>query len=192
MKAFPIKDFPEYYVTNTGDIYSCQIFHNPDGRIRKLKFTETKDGYLRVSLSDSEHKKHLRLVHRLVAEAFIPNPEHKSDVNHIDGNKQNNYISNLEWTTRSENILHAYRKLRKKPNCPNTGKIGKESTRALVIQQIKDGKIVAEYYGAREASRKTGIGIRSIYQCCSGRSKSGYGYQWQYKKVLANKKKLCI
>ena len=191
MKAFLIKDFPEYYITDTGNVYSRQTFHNPDGRIKKLKPSKTKTGYLRVWLYDSKHKKHIRFVHRLTAEAFIPNPKNKSDVNHIDGNKQNNNVQNLEWTTRSENIKHAYRSLGKKPNCPNINKLGKESRVAIIVLQIKNTKVIAEFYGVREAARKTGFGIRSIYQCCNGRSKSAYGYQWQYKKTLAIQKKFC-
>lgn len=182
-KAFPIKDFPEYYITDTGNVFSRQTSRNPDGRIKKLKLTKTKNGYLRVCLSDANHKKHILFIHRLVAQAFIPNPENKPCVNHIDGNKENNCISNLEWCSYSENNVHAYRVLGKKPNCPNTNRVGKDSTRAIIVQQIKDGKVIAEFYGVREASRKTGIGIRSIYQCCSGRSKSGHGFQWLYKNI---------
>lgn len=181
MKAFPIKDFPDYYITDTGDVYSRQYYRNPNGRIRKLKPSLGKTGYLRVCLYDKNRKKHMRLVHRLVACAFIPNPENKCEINHIDGNKQNNNVFNLEWATRSENILHAYKELGKKPNCPNTNKIGKDSTIFKTVQQIQDGTIIAEFCGAREASRATGIYVNSIYQCCQGRSRSGGGFQWKYK-----------
>ena len=68
-------------------------------------------GYLRVDLYDSTGKKKHYKVHRLVAEAFIPNPENKPQINHIDGNTQNNSITNLEWCTSSENMNHA-KKLR--------------------------------------------------------------------------------
>lgn len=181
-KAFPIKDFPEYYITDAGDVFSRQTMNNPDGRIKKLKLTKDRFGYLRASLYDTNHKHYLCLVHRLVAETFILNPENKPQVNHKNGIKSDNRVENLEWTSVSENIKHAYRVLGKKPNCPNTGRFGKDSTRAIIVQQIKDGNVVAEYYGAREASRKTGIHRNSIYQCCQGVNKSGGGYQWQYKK----------
>ena len=177
MKAFPIKDFPDYYITDTGDVYS-----RTTGRFIKMKLSLAKNGYLRVWLSDNNHNQSFKLVHRLVAETFIPNPANKCDVNHIDGNKQNNNVENLEWTTRSENILHAYKKLGRKPNCPNTNKFGKYSTRAILVQQIKDDKVIAEFYGVREASRITGIHRNSIYQCCQGRNKTGGGYIWKYKK----------
>lgn len=65
------------------------------------------NGYLFVSLTTDKYKYKSHLVHRLVAEAFIENPLNKTDVNHIDGNKQNNKVENLEWVTRSENLAHA-------------------------------------------------------------------------------------
>lgn len=175
MKAFPIKDFPDYYITDTGDVYS-----RITGRFIKMKLSLAKNGYLRVQVCRN-HKKYIKLVHRLVAETFIPNPENKCDVNHIDGNKQNNNVENLEWATRSENELHSYRILKKKPNCPNTNKFGKDSTRAMLVQQIKDCKVIAEFYGVREASRTTGINCHAIYNCCQKRSKSSGGFQWKYK-----------
>lgn len=67
------------------------------------------DGYLFVGLADTSGKLKTHLVHRLVAEAFIPNPENKLRVNHIDGNKLNNSVQNLEWATQLENVRHAHR-----------------------------------------------------------------------------------
>jgi len=75
---------------------------------RKIKPQVGKNGYIRVELwTNGKGKKYL--LHRLLAQAFVPNPEGKPQINHIDGNKSNNVISNLEWCTQSENQLHAYR-----------------------------------------------------------------------------------
>lgn len=78
-------------------------------------------GYLSVCLCKNNEKRYFR-VHRLVAQAFIPNLERKPEVNHKNGNRSDNRVENLEWVTRSENEKHAYRELGKKPNKPWEGK----------------------------------------------------------------------
>ena len=170
VKALKIKDFPDYYVTDCGDVYSRQTKRNPNGRIKKMKLSVGKNGYLRVCLRQNK-KKILRLVHRLVAEAFIPNHKNKSDVNHINGNKADNRVKNLEWNTRSENELHAYRVLHKKPNIANF----------KPVLQIKDKCIISEYKSALEAERKTGVNCICISRCCRNIYKSAGGFAWQYK-----------
>lgn len=98
LEAFrPIPGYGDRYeVSSWGrvlDIWSCQ-FVRPE---------VTKKGYLRVALFDEDDKRHWQKVHRLVASAFIGNPDNKPEVNHIDGNKQNNSFTNLEWVTGEEN-----------------------------------------------------------------------------------------
>lgn len=94
-----IEDWEDYSVTEDGRIWS----HRSN---KFLKCFSSKEGYIRLELNKDGLAKNLT-VHRLVAQAFIPNPEGKSEVNHIDGNKSNNHVSNLEWVTRSENMVHA-------------------------------------------------------------------------------------
>ena len=89
----------EYLVSNTGTIMTAKT-----GRL--LKPTIDEYGYERVALFKMHRTKHYR-VHRLVAQAFIPNPDNKEQVNHIDGNKRNNNVENLEWVTNAENMRHA-------------------------------------------------------------------------------------
>ena len=99
----PIKDQPSYYITNEGEGWSTK-----KGDCRSLRPGRDSGGYYTVSLCQLGKGKTYR-VHRLLADNFIPNPETKGDVNHIDGDKNNNDLSNLEWNTRQENLSHAFR-----------------------------------------------------------------------------------
>lgn len=112
----PIKDFENIYeVSNTGRVrrVSGNVANSTHSTRRieihdkKLSVNVLRHGYLQCHLFKS-NKDHLRNVHRLVAEAFIPNPLGLPEVNHIDGNKANNNVSNLEWCTHASNIAHAW------------------------------------------------------------------------------------
>ena len=96
-----VQGFPNYMVSNTG------IVRNSRGRIMKLRTSYR--GYSEVGLRNGGQKQKMLLVHRLVAFAFIDKPNGKDYVNHKDGNKANNDVSNLEWVTQSENSIHAIR-----------------------------------------------------------------------------------
>lgn len=90
--------------------YELTVFRNGDAynnRGKKLSAYPDRLGYMKLSLSLSNGKRKTVSVHRMMALAFIPKPENKSDVNHIDGNKKNNNLKNLEWLTPQENIFHA-------------------------------------------------------------------------------------
>lgn len=113
-----IEGYNNYMVSSWGKVYatrvvwkatqlidSTEVFY-PDSVRQELKPEETSKGYLRVDLYDKNgNRKHFK-IHRLVAQAFIPNPENKPQINHIDGNKHNNSITNLEWVTDAENKEH--------------------------------------------------------------------------------------
>ena len=94
-----------YEVNSTGQVFS--IVSDAHRRKRELKQYPNENGYMKVNLYDTDGNCKKKYVHRLVAEAFIPNPENKKIVNHIDCNVKNNCVENLEWCTQSENILHA-------------------------------------------------------------------------------------
>lgn len=124
------------------------------------------DGYYVVNL----HKNGVSevcLVHVLVAQAFLPNTQNLPTVNHIDGNKRNNEVSNLEWASFSDNNTHAL-------------KTGLRSPRGnTVLQYTINGAFVASYRSACEAARKTGISRGMISHCLNGRAKTACGFVWK-------------
>lgn len=177
-----IENFIGYLVSADGDIFSrvSNPITNPDGIITKLKPEKDHCGYLRVTLY-KKNKPYHKLVHRLVAETFIPNPKNKPQVNHKNGIKTDNRIVNLEFVTASENIKHKYSVLGYKNVSSMKNKFGKDNPNSKIVLQIKDCKIIATFYGASEASRITGINRGHICDCCRGERKSVGGYKWKYK-----------
>ena len=109
-KAFPIKNYPGYYITSDGQVYSR---HNYNHRIRKMTPSKTRVGYFQVGLYNGGKRQFIG-IHRLVAEAFIPNPDGKKCINHKNGIRTDNRVENLEWVTYSENMLHSYSVLKRK------------------------------------------------------------------------------
>ena len=101
-----------------------------------------------------------------MAEAFIPNPENKPQVNHIDCNKLNNNVNNLEWATASENAIHSYKFNKKRL----TG----------VNQYTLNNKFLKEYESLSDASRKTKTKYQSIQKACKGEYKQAGGFVWRY------------
>ena len=111
-----------YEIDMHGNIY-CVLndrYHRP----HQMKFFDNGSGYLRVGLRNANHEYKKHYVHRLVAQAFIPNPENKPNVNHIDCNTHNNSVENLEWCTQSENIKYAVKLGHHKCNFVNRWKEG--------------------------------------------------------------------
>ena len=163
-----IHPFTEYSVSNLG-----RIRNDVTGTIRKPqkvgRYSKSGNSYLAVVL----HNKHLK-VHRLVAEAFIPNPNNKPQVNHIDGNKENNCVNNLEWCTNRENVLHSF-------------KINKERVehhteanrrRCKKVVRVEDGKI---YKSIKEAGADNNCSVANITTACRSNGKATVkGYHWKY------------
>jgi hypothetical protein len=137
------------------------------------------DGYVVLSLW-MDGKRSVEYLHRLIAKAFIENPEGKKTVNHIDGNPTNNTVTNLEWCTYSENHEHAFRVLNRKHSKHRLGRLGILDPQSMSVQQIKGGVVVNVFGSMREAERETGIRNNRISTVCSGKAKTAGGYEWKY------------
>ena len=160
-------EFPDYEIT-------------PDGRIRrqddKQEFSLTnfdKDGYVKIALRKNG-KRYYRRMHQLVAMQFIPNPEQKPIINHLNGIKHDNRVENLEWATYSENVQHGF-------DC--LGRKGHDGGMSKPIMQIdiETKQVIAEYDSAAQAARMLEREANGIYQAAAGRNKTAYGYIWKWK-----------
>ena len=132
------------------------------------------DGYYRIWLWIGGVQKCF-LVHRLVALAFLPNPDNLPEVNHKDENKTNNMVGNLEWCSKSYNINYGTRNER----CGEKILNRKDQSRP-VKQFTKDGVFIKEYPSMHEVERQTGFYNGHISKCCNGKLKSAYCYIWRY------------
>lgn len=161
----PISDYEGLYkISNTGKVNSLI-----SGKI--LKPFPNNKGYLYVKLTkDGQHKTFS--VHRLVANVFIPNVESMQQVNHIDGNKQNNCAENLEWCNDFENRTHAYK-----------NGLRKMETIIGIEMLSTNGNCIKEFLSISEASRETGINIGNISRCCNGGCRTAGGYVFKRKVI---------
>lgn len=158
--------------TNYSISENGEVRKNTNNYMMKLQIQQ---GYCHVTLQIDGKPKRFR-VHRLVAEAFIPNPENKPYVNHIDGNRQNNKVENLEWVTPAENTQHAI----------STGLMLPTRERA-VVQFDLDGNKIAEYVSISDAARQTNSQSEKICVCCQRQREQHNGYQWRYKNECGEK-----
>lgn len=147
-----IKDYLNYSVSNLGNVRNDKT-----GRI--LKPGNSGDGYFTVALCKNGEVKHFR-VHRLVAQAFIPNPLGLPEVNHIDEDKLNNRAENLEWCSRQYNQEYSLSK--------------------QVAQYDLSGNLIATWKSLMEITRQLGFNGSAISKCCLGKLRQSYGYIWKY------------
>lgn len=176
-----VPGYEDYCVLSNGQVWSLK--HS-----KFLKPNTNHGGYQSVELFKNGKGKRL-LIHRLVAQAFIPNPQNYPQVNHIDECKANNDVSNLEWCTAKYNMNYGegaktrhdkidYSKPSYRENAIKNGK-----KVSIPVMMIKDGNIVAQFESAKEAYRQTGITQSSILRVVHGERKTAGGYKW--KEVVA-------
>ena len=167
-----IREFPNHEVSSDGRVF------NKDGV--EMKQQINRHGYSMVNLSYNGHKRNIS-VHRLVAEAFIPNPDGKRTVNHIDCDKQNNDVSNLEWCSHGENQKHAYdHGLRcsylTQEDRLNGARIHKENSRRSVLVE----ETGAVYPGLSECASALGCDKGAISKCCNGLANQHHGLHFRF------------
>lgn len=168
-----------YQVSSLGRVKRIGYYTNQSGATwesgRILKPANNSRGYYFVQLSQ-DNKVARKYVHRLVAEAFIPNPESKPTVNHINCDRSDNRVENLEWASYRENNDYSIQVMKR------TGKNKRNNKLSRVVQQLDlQGNVLKEYPSYREAERQTGIS--AIDKVCAGAKyrKTAGGYQWRYK-----------
>lgn len=181
-----------YMVSNMGRVMSLHCL-SKEAKLKGiqekiiLKNVMSSSGYYHVGLSKNG-KKIMWSTHVLVASAFIPNPENKPSVNHIDGNRLNNTAENLEWATYKENQQHAIRTGLRDPHKPHTHKIPckershkkrRSSAYKGVLQYDIDGHFIKLWETQKEAAESVGGLQSSICKCTTGKRKMCYGFIWK-------------
>lgn len=178
-----IEGFPNYMVSNLGRFKSIDryvISKNSKKLVRGkiLKPHICKFGYVLVSLYN-ENGVHNVYGHRIVASHFIPNPENKLYVDHINTIRNDNRVENLRWTDAIENSNNIITK--EHMSTAQKGKIGERHNASKIIYQYDtDGNLVKKWYGAREVERELNFKAKYINKVASGKGKTAYGYIWKY------------
>ena len=168
-----------YQISNLGKVRSLSRFHRTDKNYSSIGYYQKEKclkpgtdgwGYNYVSIKGKNKR-----IHRLVAETFIPNPNNYEQVNHIDGNKQNNRMDNLEWCTREYNMQEAF-----KMGLVKRTKGEKHHLSKKVNQYDLSGNLIKEWGCFRDIQRELGFPHSNISSCCRGKQKTAYGYIWKY------------
>lgn len=172
----PVKDYDGYEVSNQGRVRS---------KYRVLTPTPTNKGYLRVNITKNGKSKSYR-VHRLVAQAFIPNPDNKPQVDHINTDKSDNRVENLRWVTGPENCQN---ELTSKHNSQRQigeknhmyGKTGKNNhSSKAIIQYDTDGYMLRKWDSMMDVERELGIYSTQISAVCKSKKTTAGNYVWKY------------
>lgn len=172
------KDFGRRYgIDATGDIYNTGYDVKVGFALAGTKLTTRlgDSGYVMCDLVDVNGRSYMMRPHRVVCNIFKENPANKPQVNHIDGNKQNNHFTNLEWSTASENVQHRYGELGHVP--------GRTGTARRITSYEKDGTLCKHYASINEVEAD-GYNRKTVYAVCKGSKKSYKGKVWKYNDAL--------
>lgn len=164
----PLKEFPWYLVSSEGYVVNADT-----GAV--LIGSKKKTGYIEVCLRDENGNPHYRMMHRIVAQAFCENESCGFEVNHIDGDKENNNADNLEWISHGDNLKHAYE---------NGLRDDDVSPRKVIATNIETAETIM-FPSIYSAAHFLGISQGNICMCCKGKRPYAGGYYWEY--VTENK-----
>jgi len=164
----------QYQVSDLGRIRSLN--YKRTGQTQVLKPRNNK-GYLQINLYKDRKGKNF-WIHRLVAKAFLPNPQNYPQINHVNEDKTNNAVSNLEWCSAKFN--QNYGTCQKRRAVKLKGKFVNGPCAKPVLQFNKAGNLIRKWPSAHEVERQLGFHHSSISQCCRGELKSAYDYFWKY------------
>ena len=195
LKLLPYEEFKDiegyeglYQISNYGRVKSLERFYYlGNNKIKTkekiLKISKNSHGYSHIQLSKKTPK--TMCTHTLVANHFIINVENKPTINHIDGNKQNNRVDNLEWATHSEQEFHAYKNnLRYKKFGSKNSMYGKKGENhhlsKPLVQKDLCGNIIKKWENSYEVVRILGYTQSGVSACCRGKTKTYKGYVWEY------------
>lgn len=160
----------KYEISNYGRVKSYQYCKKQKTNERILVPCKQQTGYTSVNLYKDRKIKTLH-IHRLVAEAFIPNPDNLPVINHKDENRENNYVENLEWCTHAYNLSYN-----------GTRERIAQKTRKPILQLDKQGNVIKKWDSVSKASEYFGYtaGTSHIIDCLKGRHKTAHGFMWKY------------
>lgn len=186
------EDYQGYEIFEDGTVLSYwEKTYEENGRISGSKIGEEpkrvygsidSKGYKYITMKDIYGKRRHPKIHRLVALAFLSNPDNKPQINHIDGNKENNSVKNLEWATNGENQKHAFKLGLNKPHIKdkNYQWFGDHDNCKKVRQLDLEGNEVAIHNSLAIAGRSVGKGYSTISKVCNGKGKTAHGFKWEF------------
>lgn len=193
-----IKDFEGLYqISNLGRVKSLN--YNRTGKEKILSLLDNGSGYFKVCLCSNGKVKQL-YVHRLVAEAFIPNPNNLPEVNHKSEIKSQNNVENLEWCTAKYNMNYGTARERTVEKCKgkkrseeirnklsesHKGKYNTKCSKPVLQINKSTNEIIKEFPSTKEVQRQFGFSQSCISACCNGKRKTHKGFIWRYKESAA-------